>query len=198
MPFYRQNQMKRLPTDKRNQLIMVVMITAALIGVVYFLLIGPQKKLNDKIANDTKAAQNHLQAMEDVIKKGEATSSKLTDASLQLDNAEEDLASGDVYIWASDLIRRFKAGYHVDIPNVSQPTIGDVDLIPDFPYKQVKFSINGTAYYHDLGKFIAGFENTFPHMRMVNLSVEPASTLVGASEQLSFRIDIIALVKPNT
>ena len=177
---------------------MVVMITAALIGAVFFLLIGPQKKLNDKIANDIKAAQNELQQKEDVIKKAEATSSKLTDASLQLENAEEDLASGDVYIWASDLIRRFKADYHVDIPNVSQPTPGEVDLIPDFPYKQVKFSINGTAYYHDLGKFVAGFENKFPHMRMVNLSVEPASTLVGASEQLSFRIDIIALVKPNT
>src|SRR5665213_553466 len=198
MPFYGQNQMKRLPAAKRNQLIIVVVVTAALIGLVYFLLIGPQKKKNEQIASDIKAAQNDLQQKEDVIKKGEATSSKLTDVSLQLNHAEEDLASGDAYTWAYDLIRRFKAGYHVDIPNVSQPTVGEVDLIPNFPYKQVKFSINGTAYYHDLGKFVAGFENTFPHMRLVNLSIEPAGTVANASEELNFRIDVIALVKPNT
>ncbi|HEY5043859.1 MAG TPA: type II secretion system protein GspM [Verrucomicrobiae bacterium] len=191
--------MKRLPATKRNQLIMVVVATAVLIGLVYFLLIGPQKKMNQQIGSDIRDAQNHLQQMEDVIKKSETTSSKLTDVSLQLAHAEEDLASGDVYLWASDLIRRFKTAYHVEIPSVSQPAVDKADsLFPDFPYEQVKFSINGTAYYHDLGKFVAGFENTFPHMRMVNLTIEPANTTPGASEQLTFRIDIIALVKPTT
>ena len=44
---------------------------------------------------------------------------------------------------------------------------------PSFPFKQVKFTITGTAYYHDLGKFIANFENTFPHIRVVNLQIQP-------------------------
>lgn len=178
---------------------MVVVATVALIGIVYFLLIHPQKVANENIANNTKTAQGKLQRMEDTIKQGEETSHALTDKSLQLSHAEEDLASGDVYIWASDLIRRFKTNYQVDIPNVSQPAPDKADLLfPDFPYEQVKFSINGTAYYQDLGKFVADFENAYPHIRMVNLTIEPASAAGSASEELSFRIDVIALVKPNT
>ena len=72
-----------------------------------------------------------------------------------------------------------------------------MDLLPSFPYKQIQFTINGTAYYHDLGKFIADFENNFPHARMVNLVIEPASGADSSNEKLSFRMDIIALVKPN-
>jgi hypothetical protein len=72
--------------------------------------------------------------------------------------------------------------------------MGDVDLIPNFPYKQVKFSLTGTAYYHDLGKFIADLENNFPHIRVVNLAIGSN----GDSELLSFRVDIVALVKSNS
>jgi Tfp pilus assembly protein PilO len=72
-----------------------------------------------------------------------------------------------------------------------------VDLLPSFPFKQVKLTITGTAYYHDLGKFIAGFENSFPHIRMVNLQLQPDQD-TGNDEKLSFRIDVIALVKSST
>jgi hypothetical protein len=84
--------------------------------------------------------------------------------------------------------------------------LGDVDLLPHFPYKQLKITVSGTAFYHDLGKFIADFENAFPHMRVVNLALEPAtggnspaSATSGASpgvnEKLSFKMDIVTLVK---
>jgi hypothetical protein len=73
--------------------------------------------------------------------------------------------------------------------------VGDVDLIPQFPYKQAKISLSGVAFYHDLGKFISDFENTFPHMRIVNLTVEPANGTGADSEKLSFRLEIVALVK---
>jgi hypothetical protein len=117
---------------------------------------------------------------------------------LQLRKSEADIASGDIYAWIYDTIRRFKTGYNLNIPTVSQPAIGEVDLIPNFPYKQLKLSLVGTGYYHDLGKFVADFENNFPHMRLVNLSIQTASDPNGASEQLSFRMDVVALVKPNS
>jgi hypothetical protein len=69
-----------------------------------------------------------------------------------------------------------------------------VDLFTAFPYKQIRFTINGKAYYHDLGKFIADFENNFPHARVVNLVIDSASS---DGEKLSFRMDIIVLVKPS-
>jgi hypothetical protein len=84
----------------------------------------------------------------------------------------------------------------VDIPNVGQPSAGDCELLGGFPYKQIRFSLSGSAYYHDLGKFVADFENKFVHCRVVNLSLEPSGE-PAAGEKLNFKMDVIALVKPN-
>jgi len=190
--------MKRLPPAKRNQLIIVVVATVALIGLVYSLLIGPQNLENSRLANETKAAKVKLDQYRTTIKQADVTASELADITYRLGHAEEDIATGDVYAWTYDTIRRFKATYHVDIPDTSKPTAGEVDLLADFPYKQVKVTLNGSGYYHDLGKFVADFENNFPHMRVVNLMIEPAGALPGtAAERLSFRMDIVALVRPN-
>jgi hypothetical protein len=113
-----------------------------------------------------------------------------------LGRAEEDVASGDLYAWTVDTFRRFKAAYHVDIPTVGQPSQSDCDLIGDFPYKQIRFSLTGTAYYHDLGKFVADFENKFPHCRVLNLTADPSVGGPTSGEKLNFRMDIVALVKP--
>jgi type II secretion system (T2SS) protein M len=107
------------------------------------------------------------------------------------------MASGDLYSWTYNTIRLFKAPYQVDIPDVGHPDVGTMDLLPDFPFKQVRFTVTGTAYYHDLGKFIADFENKFPHMRVVNLQIQPADA-TGSNEKLSFKMDIVALVKSSS
>jgi len=82
----------------------------------------------------------------------------------------------------------------VDIPDIGHPDVETMDLLPSFPFKQVKFTITGKAYYHDLGKFIADFENTFPHIRVVNLQLQPDQAN-GSDEKLSFKMEVIALVK---
>ncbi|HEY4414735.1 MAG TPA: hypothetical protein VGO57_03500 [Verrucomicrobiae bacterium] len=187
--------MKRLSPAKRNQLIVVLLITAALIGAVYMLLIGPQNEANRKLLRMTSDRQADLDKYRKFISQSQTTSEQLTNFSSQLDGVESDIATGDAYSWTYDTIRRFKANYHVDIPTIGQPMISDVDLLPNFPYKQVRFSLAGTAYFHELGKFVADFENTFPHMRLVNLTVEPSD---GGGEHVAFRVEVIALIKPNT
>jgi len=70
-------------------------------------------------------------------------------------------------------------------------------LFGNFPYKQMRFTLTGVAYYHDLGKFIADFENKFPHCRVVNLSADAPGSMSANGERLNFRMDIITLVKPS-
>lgn len=108
-----------------------------------------------------------------------------------LTQVESDIAFGDPIAWFYETLRNFKGRYKVDLSVTGQSPISDVDLLPNFPYKQLRVSVTGTAYYHDLGKFIADFENTFPHIRIVNLNLEPGDS----GEKLNFRMDIIALVK---
>jgi Tfp pilus assembly protein PilO len=189
--------MNKLPKEKRDQLILVIIVTVTLLVAVYFGLIRPQYANIAKIQNDTRAAQQKLVDVENTINKSEATTTALFDISDTLSHAEEDMASGDTYAWTFDTIRNFKTPYKVEIPPPGQPTTGDVDLLANFPYRQLKFTISGTAYYHDLGDFIAHFENNFPHIRVVNITLDPSGESGDDSEKLSFRMDIIALIKPN-
>ena len=189
--------MNRLSKEKRNQLIMVILGTLVLLALIYFGLIGPQNNSLRRIATLQSQADTQLRQIQAAIKKSDDVTAELRDVSynlLQAEGPEGDIASGDVYAWSYDLISQFKKSYKVEIPSIGQPSMSDVDLLPLFPYKQLRFSVSGTAYYHDLGKFIADFENTFPHIRVVNLVLDPVGP---DTEKLSFRMDIVALVKPN-
>ncbi len=177
---------------------MVGLITAVLIGMVYFLLISPQNEEKDRLVSETKSEQSKLDLMKKTIKQTQTTTNATVEIANKLHQEETDVASGDVFAWTYDTIRQFKANYPVDIPTIGQPAQSSVDLIPDFPYKQIKFSIMGTGFYHDIGKFVADLENKFPHMRVINLSLDHAGLSGTSSEKLAFRMEIVALVKSNS
>ena len=167
--------------------------------MVYLFLISPQNVQIRKLASDTSVRRGDLQKIKDTIKQSDAMANALGEVSRQLNHAEEDVATGDVYAWTYDTLRRFKSTYHVDIPSIGQPTFSEADLIPNFPYRQVKLTLNGSAYYHDLGKFASDFENNFPHMRLVNLVIESANySPNNPTERVNFHMDVVTLVKPNT
>ena len=189
--------MNKLPKEKRDRLILVMISTVMLMAVIYFGWIRSQYGNISSIKTDTATARQKLLDIEDIIKKSDTTTAELFDISETLSHAEDDMVSGDPYAWTYDTIRHFKTAYKVDVPTIGQPASGDVDLLASFPYKQLKFSISGTAYYHDLGKFISDFENNFPHIRVVTLSLDPVGGSGDDAEKLAFRMDIIALIKSN-
>ena len=187
--------MKWLPREKRNPFIFVVLITATVLALICFVLIGSQRETLITVANNQKDAKNKLQGMENTIRNTDMIDKDLRDVTYELSRAEEDMASGDLYSWTVNTMNPFKKQYKMDISDIGHPTTPDaVDLLPAFPYKQIRFSINGKAYYHDLGKFISDFENAFPHARVANLIIDDAG---GEGEKLGFRMDIIVLVKSS-
>lgn len=98
------------------------------------------------------------------------------------------------------MLRKFKQPYKVEIPQFSgidgpRPTT----LLPDFPYQQVSLTVGGTAFFQDFGRFLADFENQFPYVRVLNLTLEPSGRMVGVEqEKLSFKINVAMLVKPSS
>jgi hypothetical protein len=73
-------------------------------------------------------------------------------------------------------------------------------MFPKFPYKAAAFNVRGSAYYHDLGQFLADFENSFPYARIQNLEIEPGAVSASGTaetEKLSFRLEIVTLINPN-
>ena len=187
----------KLSKEKRNQLFLVLVCALAAIVVMWAELIRPRYTALAQAVATQKKAQEKLGNIQNEIKHSDAIVTELNNMTQTLSGAESDMASGDLYSWTYNMMRLFKAQYPVMIPEIGHPEVSSVDLFPSFPFKQVKFVVTGTAYYHDLGKFIADFENTYPHIRVVNLQLQPGTSDDG-TEKLSFRMEIVALVKSTS
>ncbi len=187
-----------LSKEKRNQLILAVLGIGLLIGVWYGVVYKSQVQhlADTRAARD--AAQQKLKDVRHAIDTADQIQAQLCDYRKRLEGVEETMASGDLYSWAINTLRQFKLGYKVEIPQYSQiDGPRDVPMLADFPYKQATITIGGSARFYDIGKFIADFENQFPYMRVLNLSLEPASSIGPDKERLAFKMEIAALVKPG-
>jgi Tfp pilus assembly protein PilO len=188
--------MKRLTKQKRDQLILVTLVILTVLIGLWFLAIRIQKEgLNtlrgEKVEKETKETQ-----MRDKINTSKSVEAELTNVASKLVEKEESMVSGDPYASLVNTIRKFKLHYKLEIPQFSPAaSVTDVDLLPKFPYKQIKISISGTGYYEEIGKFVADFENEYTSSRVLNLELSPSSTAGGeGKEKLNFRMDIVALV----
>lgn len=191
--------MSKISKDKRNKVILVWTATLLVgcawgFGLVTWQLASQRKAERDleqrraKAADMFKAITQHEKIEQEV----EATGQKL--AAL-----EDQMATGDAYSWVNKTVREFnKPAYKLVIPQIGQPVIADNTLLPKFPYRQASVTVAGTAFFHDLGRFITDFENRFPFARLINLEVNPASgTGDSEREKLNFKMEMIFLVKPN-
>jgi hypothetical protein len=191
--------MNRLSKDKRNQLVLAVFVTLLLVAGLWYTLIRYQQESLHKLNAQIKVDEDKLLQIQDTIRNSKEIEAELNVLNKKLAGQEEAMASGDLYSSMYNSIKNFKVPYKVDIPQFSSG--GDaapVNLMPKFPYKQVTISIAGTAYYYDIGRFVADFENQFPTSRVLNLDLTPASASGPEDkEKLSFRMDVISLVKPG-
>src|ERR1035441_2306292 len=176
---------------------------------LYTLVEGTKTRTNDdnvvipgRLPTDTEKTVVNLEGIDSSSNPGNQVNrfkSALATAKTTLAEAEIDIASGDLYSWVVNTLRDFKAKYKVNIPqfNPIGPTT-EVNLMPNFPYKQTTLSVAGTAHFHDFGRFLADLENQFPHVRVLNLNLElNQSPVAEEQEMVSFKLDIVTLVKTN-
>jgi len=192
--------MKNLPKDKRNRLILVIVITIIGLAVIYFGLISYQQKKLEDLAESKDKIQGRLDTIQQVVKNADLVESEMTTATKKLAELEEEMVTGDPYAWMFTKMKEFKAPYKIDLQQSVLTAQGkDISLLPKFPYTNVSFTVQGTAFYHDFGKFLADLENKFPLFRVLNLDLQPvAATQTEADkEKLTFRMEIVPLVKPG-
>lgn len=186
----------KLSADKRNKLIGVAIVTAAVIGALWYFVVEDRNVTLQDFKEKQADALTQRKKIDNAIKGAGKIEQGLKDAAEKLAVIQQEMASGDLYSWMYTTIKNFKAAYHVDIPQFSTVETADNTLLYKFPYKQVKMTISGSAYFHDFGKFLSDFENRFPHIRVENLVLEPTSGAdrTADREKLAFRMEIIALV----
>jgi hypothetical protein len=195
---------KNLPKEKRDHLLLMGIITLALAVGLYFGLVRTQKRSLERIATQTVEQQEKVGGAVRLVSTHEETAQNLEDNLQKLRSIEQNMASGDMYSWIITVINRFRSDRKVEIPQFSREITTDIGVFPKFPYKAALFHIRGTAHFHELGKFIADFENAFPYIRVQNVDMEPAAqsaatTTPGADpgEKLAFKMEFVALINPN-
>jgi hypothetical protein len=192
--------MKKLSKEKRQQLILIALAAVGIMGGLWYFLIGAQREKQAEVASKIAAVQSEVNKMAKVKRDAGQVEASLNESTAKLDAIETTMPSGDVYSLLVRRLKQFNApSYRVDIPQFGLPVLGEVPVLPDFPYHQASVTVVGTAFYWDLGRFISDFENQFPYSRIQNLSLDPGGA--GANpddrEKLTFHMEIVTLVKPT-
>ena len=199
--------MARLSKEKRDRLILVVVLTIAFsVGLWYGIITTRKERLIETTAT-IRAAIDKLEKARALVKQSAKAEAQAAAAESKLKVVEESMASGvDHYTWAIMLLEKARTKHDVKIIEVTRPVKGEVGLLAQFPYQAAIFTARGAGHYHDFGKFLADFENSFPYFRVQNISLAPGAdsavgpetpTSVSGEENLAFRMEIVALIKPG-
>src|SRR5436309_4971843 len=199
--------MARLSKEKRDRLILVITVTIAVGVGLWFGIISTRKERLEETKASIRAAIEKLEKAKALVKQADKAEAQVASSMNKLKVVEDSMASGvDHYTWAILMLEKARAGHEVKIIEVTRPVKGEVGLLTQFPYQAAIFTVRGAGHYHDFGKFLADFENSFPYFRVQNLSLAPGldsaagtdtSTAATGEENLSFRMEIVALIKPD-
>jgi hypothetical protein len=201
--------MSKLPKDKRDKIILIGMGTAVACAAVWFLLINAQRATLERVRKEAVKSREQLATGEKTLKSQVAVNDEFEAASQALRKRESEMASpSDMFLWHITTLNSFRAPYKVEIPQFGKDLPGEVNCFPKFPYHAASFTVRGTATYHDFGKFLADFENSFPYIRVQNIELDPAAAdMVHGNEgkekskevreQLNFKMELLTLVRPN-
>jgi hypothetical protein len=137
--------------------------------------------------------------------------SRLAACRRELEAKQENMAPVDKFKWFYNTLDHFRAQHRVKLIDITrEPEIGDIGVLPKFPYQAASFGVKLNARFHDFGAFLADFENAFPDMRVQNLEIEPESGMhtLGkepvvsehhgrATENLAITMRVVTLIKPT-
>ena len=97
--------LRKLPKDKRNKLIAVVLGTVVIVAGTYFLLIQNQNENLVRLAQKKVEVQTNQRRVTDAVRHAGQIEADLVSAKKALADAEVDIASGDLYSWVINTLR---------------------------------------------------------------------------------------------
>ncbi|MCS7089257.1 MAG: type 4a pilus biogenesis protein PilO [Verrucomicrobiota bacterium] len=188
----------KLSKEKQKQLWVIALVTLIVLLGVWLALLRPLRSTLEQVRREIAQIRSQIAQAEEVLRRSDEVLEKLQAARSLLEQCEEQMVSGDYYAQIISRIRQLRAEHAVEIPQfstISGPS--SVELLPSFPYQEVSMTISGKGYYHDIGTFVADFENRHPYWRLQNLEIEPQSGTErdGSAERLSFRVTVVSLVR---
>ncbi len=190
--------MSNLSKNKKQQIVLVLLGTGAVIAGLWYLVIQQQYENLARVQKKTAEMKEKVSKAENLLKKSAEIAAELEVDTKALETIEGGMASGDIYLWIINTVNQFNTTRRVTFLDFQREILGDVGILPNFPYKAAIYPLKGIGHYHDLGKFLADFENNFPYVRVQNLELSPSIKGGDEAEKLNFKFEIVTLIKPTS
>lgn len=192
----------KLTKEQRDHLLVTFLMTLMVVVAMWMLLIGPTRTSLKRVKDEVQGSADALTEAQGLVARAAQIDLEVQAVGKFLGKLEEEMVDGDPNLWMRLKMAEFqqRKEYNVNIPTIGSFYESDIGLLPDFPYKGVVFTVTGSAFYHDLGRFIADFENAFPLIRVQNLNVQPDSTageFGPERERLAFSFELVVPLKPT-
>jgi hypothetical protein len=206
--------MNKLSKEKRDKLILVCIGIVAVVAGLYTYVLGGQKEKLANIQNQIAGTQGKLAKAQQALRAADTIEATLTENRALVEARQEKMApQGQYYYWFLKLVDQFRKDENLDngfIVDITMPEFVDAGLLPKFPYKAAAFGLRVNGQFHDIGRFVANLENSFPYFRVqqvhlqpnaVATPVTPLGNAIAAPEpqtKLVAEIKIVTLIKPGT
>src|SRR5687768_18515239 len=126
--------MSKLPKEKRDKIILIVMGTAVAGAALWFLLINTQLGVLRNVGKEAEKSREQLARGESTLKTKAAVDRQFTEASFALKQRETVMASpNDMYFWLIQTVNGFRANYKVEIPQFGREMPAEVGCFAKFP-----------------------------------------------------------------
>lgn len=179
--------MNKLPKEKRDKLILVIMGTLGAVGLLYTFVLSAQQDRMYTLQAQIAGVQDKLDKAERVVRSADTINEDLAASRAELQRRQADMApQGQYYVWFLKLLDTFRKEQRLQphfILDVTQPEFAPVGLVPQFPYQAGYFGVRVSGRFHEIGQFFASLENKYPYMRVQSVKLQPAGA--GRADQQS-------------
>jgi Tfp pilus assembly protein PilO len=204
--------MNKISKEKRDKLILICVAIIAVLGGLYTFVLGAQKDQLATLDAQITSTKSKLDKAEVLVRSTDKIEARLAESKKLVETRQEKMAPpGQYYYWFLKLIDQFRKDEKLDtgfIVDITQPEFVEGGLLPKFPYKAASFGLRLNGHYHDIGKFIASVENSFPLFRVQNVRIaryngagagkQTAAKIDNTEGRLTVELKIVTLVKPGT
>jgi Tfp pilus assembly protein PilO len=173
--------MSKLPKEKRDKLILVILGAIGVAGILYTFILSNQKDTLGSLNAKITTTRDKLGKAERLVKSAPTIQERLKEGRDTLEARQKDMVpDGQEFYTFFKLFDQFRHQEKLQtsfIGSISKPEFDNPGVLPKIPYKAAIFGIRASGYFKDIGKFIADFENAYPYMRVQGLRLQPEGTM---------------------
>jgi Tfp pilus assembly protein PilO len=200
--------MNKISKDKRDKLILTCLAILGVLGILYTFVLGVQKDQLAALESQITGTKDKLSKAERLERSAAVIEANLKQNQQTLDTLQQGMApQGQYYYWFLTQLEKFRTEEKLDsisFHEITQPEFTEAALLPKFPYTAASFTVQLSGDFHEVGKFLADLENTFPYFRVQDLHIglpgmsglRMVQSPGSRAEKVLVQLKVVTLIKP--